>query len=53
MEERERDEILDGSMPPGYEERLRAAQEIVANNNELATQVMKNWSAEGAEEIEQ
>ncbi|MBT7308328.1 MAG: flagellar M-ring protein FliF [Gammaproteobacteria bacterium] len=53
LEERERDEILDGSMPPGYEERLRAAQEIVANNNELATQVMKNWSAEGAEEIEQ
>ncbi len=50
--ERERDEILDGDMPPGYEERLLAAQKIVDEETDLATLVLKNWSAEGEEEVE-
>lgn len=49
-EEVERDEILDGEVPPGYEERLKAAQKIVKEETDLSTLVLKNWSAEGAEE---
>ncbi|HIJ22488.1 MAG: flagellar M-ring protein FliF [Gammaproteobacteria bacterium] len=49
---RERDEILDGTMPPSYEDRLQAAQEIVQNNNELATVVLKSWTSGPGEEEE-
>ena len=49
---RERDEILDGTMPPSYEDRLQAAQEIVQNNNELATGVLKSWTSGPGEEEE-
>jgi hypothetical protein len=39
------DEILDGEVPLGYEERLKAAQKMINDEPDLSSLVLKNWSA--------
>ncbi len=48
--ELEADEILDGGMPKGYDARLEAAQRIIDEEPDIASIVLKNWSAEDEEE---
>lgn len=45
----ERDEILEGEVPPGYEERLTAAKSVVSGDDKIATMVVRNWSDEAEE----
>ncbi len=49
MTQAERDEILEGEVPPGYEERLNAAKSQVSNDDKVATMVIRNWSDEAEE----
>jgi len=39
------DEVLDGEVPLGYEERLKAAQKMINDEPDLSSLVLKNWSA--------
>ena len=48
----EPDEILSGEMPPGYEDRLKAAQQLINDDPELSTLVLKNWASSDIEEKE-
>ena len=45
----ERDEILEGEVTPGYEERLTAAKSVVSGDDKIATMVVRNWSDEAEE----
>ncbi len=42
----QRDEILEGEMPPGYDERLKVAKSVVSGDADVATQVVRNWGAQ-------
>lgn len=38
------DSILNGEVPPGYEERLQVAQGVINGNSQIGAQVVRNWS---------